>query len=207
MSQYEDYRKNLIYQNYIAKGFDEDDAREMVERSVESGNDVNDAKKALASLKKFYKNSYDKEVEEGKKEQEKFIEKQKKQLEELETSIMNDDDFYSSLDVSKNIRKKIYETVTKPIKLKDGSQLTEIQKYMREKPNEALKMFGTMYVLTEGFTKLDGVFKGAVKKQVRESNKNLERLLNQTYRTDGSLNFKSGLGAINDTEKIVGFDI
>ena len=65
---------------------------------------------------------------------------------------------------------------------------------MREKPNEALKMFGTMYVLTEGFTKFDGIFKGVVKKQVRESNKNLAKLLNQVQNTDGSLNLKSGIG-------------
>ena len=37
-AQYENYRKNLIYQDYINKGFEEDDAREMVDRSVVSGN-------------------------------------------------------------------------------------------------------------------------------------------------------------------------
>ena len=205
--QYEEYRKNLIFQNYINKGFDEEDAREMVERSVESGKDIDDAKKALESLKKFYQRGYEEEVNNNKKIREKQLADQKKQLEELKTSIIDDEDFYTPLDVSKNLRKKIYDTVAKPIEQPDGTKLTEIQKYMKEKPNEALKMFGTMYVLTEGFTKFEGILKGTVKKQVRESTKNLERLLTTTPVLDGSLTFQSGLGEMDNTDKIIGFDI
>jgi len=205
--QYENYRKNLIYQNYINKGFEESDAQDMVERSVESGKDVDDAKKALESLKKFYKNGYEREIEDGRKSSEEFAKKQQKQIKELETSIIDDDDFYTPLEVSKTVRKKIFDTVAKPIKQKDGTQITAIQQYMKEKPNEALKMFGTMYVLTEGFTKFEGILKGTVKKKVRESTRNLERLLTQTPAIDGSLNYKSGIGDIDNGEKIIGFDI
>lgn len=206
-TQYEDYRKNLIFQNYINKGFDEDDAKEMTERSVNEGNDVEDAKKALNSLKKFYQQGYESEINENKKKQEKLLNQQKRQLEELKTSIVDDDDFYKQFDINKTIRNKIYDTVAKPLKQKDGSQLTEIQKYMKEKPTEALKMFGTMYVITEGFTKFDGILKGAVNRKVKESTRNLERLLNQSTVTDGSLTFKSGIGSADNMDKIIGFDI
>lgn len=205
--QFENYRKNLIYQDYINKGFEEEDAREMVERSVESGKDIDDAKKALANCKKFYKKAYDSEIAEGRKAQEKFEADQMKRLKDLETSIIDDDEFYKSLEVDKNLRKKIYDTVAKPIKQDDGSKITELQKYMKDKPNEALKMIGTLYVLTEGFTKFEGILKGTVKKKVRESTRNLEKLLNQTPNIDGSLTFKSGIGDIDNTEKIIGFDI
>ena len=205
--QFETYRKNLIYQDYINKGFDEDDAKEMVERSVESGKDIDDAKKALANCKKFYQKAYDTEIAEGKKAQERFEADQKKRIEELKKSIIEDDDFYNSLEVSKTVRNKIYDTVAKPIKQQDGSYITELQKYMKEKPNEALKAIGTLYVLTEGFTKFDGILKGTVRKKVRESTRNLERLLTQTPAIDGSLTYKSGVNENVNVEKIVGFDI
>lgn len=71
--QNENYRKNLIYQNYKSKGFDDDDAKEMVNRSVESGKDIDDAKKALSSLKKYYQKVYDDEVNEAKKQYEAHV--------------------------------------------------------------------------------------------------------------------------------------
>lgn len=205
--QFENYRKNIIYQDYINKGFEEDDAKEMVERSINSGNDIEDAKKALASCKKFYKKEYDNLVLENKKEFEKNEREQKKRIEELKTSIIDDDEFYDSLDVSKTLRNKIFDVATKPIKQEDGSRITELQKYMKDNPNESLKMISTLYVITDGFKKFDGIFKGAVKKKVRESTKNLERLLTQSPMIDGSLNYKSGLGSIGETNKIIGFDI
>ena len=79
---------------------------------------------------------------------------------------------------------------------------------MKNKPNEALKMFGTMYVLTEGFTKFENILKSAVKRQVSANTKKLEALLSQTPSIDGSLEYKSGIGDIlNSKETIVGFDI
>lgn len=207
-AQYENYRKNLIYQDYINKGFEEDDAREMVDRSVESGNDINDAKKALSSLKKFYKNGYDAKIQARKKEVKKFEDSQRQQIEQLRVSILDDDEFYNKFDINKSIRQKIFDTVAKPIKQEDNTQLTAIQEYMKNKPNEALKMFGTMYVLTEGFTKFENILKSAVKRQVSANTKKLEALLSQTPSIDGSLEYKSGIGDIlNSKETIVGFDI
>lgn len=204
---YENYRKNLIYRSYLIKGISEDEAAEMTEYSVEKGKDIDDAKKALNSIKKYYNDAYNKEIEDNRKAQEKRIAEQKKMLKELETSIIDDDEFYNSLEINKTVRKKILDTAIKPIRQEDGSQITAVQKFMKENPNKALKMFATMMVLTEDFTKFDNLFKGTVKKQVKESTRNLQRLLNQTSPIDGSLQFKSGVSEKIDTSKIIDFDI
>lgn len=206
-TQNENYRKNLIYNNYVVKGFDKDEALEMTNRSIESGNDINDAKKALSSLKKYYQDAYSTEVADAKKQYETQVEAQKKQIKDLRDSILNDDDFYNQFEMSKNIRQKVFDVVAKA-SIQDGDKkITPMQKYIKDDPNRANKIIGTLYVLTEGFTKFDNIMKGTVKKQVRESVKNLERALNQTKPMDGSMNFKTGLAEDNSNLKLLDFDL
>lgn len=204
----ENYRKNLIYQNYIAKGFEKDDALDMVNRSVESGKDVEDAKKALSSLKKYYEKAYNTEVAEAKKQHDKYVADQKKQFEELKTSILEDkDNFYEQFELGKSARQKIFDVVAKPSIVEDDKRFTPLQKFIKDNPNKANKIIGTLYVLTDGFTDFKGLMKGEVKKQVRKSVENLEKVLSQSRTvTDGSLQFKSGIGAEIPNNKIVDFD-
>ena len=205
-AQGENYRKNLIMQNFINKGFSEDDAREMVERSVESGKDVEDAKKALESCKKFFTDAYNNEIKDAKKQYDKRVEDQKKQIKKIEDSILNDDEFYNKFEVNKTVRKKIFDAVAKPVFDDNGVKITALQKYMKDNPIDSYKMLGTFYVLTEGFTNFDNIMKGVVKKEVRKSVQNLERVLNQTKITDGSLNYQSGIGTDNPKMKLLDFD-
>ena len=201
----ENYRKNLIYHNYISKGFDEEDAKEMVNRSVESGKDVDDAKKALSSLKTYYQKAYNDEIADAKKQYDKQVETQKKQLKDLKDSILNDDEFFEQFEIGKPTRQKILDVITKPSITDGDTKLTPIQKFIKDDPNKANKIIGTLYVITDGFTKFDGILKGTVKKQVRKSVENLQRALSQTKPIDGSLSLKTGLSE-NNNLKIIDFD-
>ena len=205
--QNENYRKNLIFQNYKSKGFDDDEAKEMVNRSVESGKDIDDAKKALESLKKFYKKSYDDEVADAKKQYEAHVEKQKKQLKDLKDSILEDkENFFDQFEVSKSIRQKIFDTVAKPSIVDGETKITPLQKFIKDDPNKANKIIGTLYVITDGFTNFSGIMKGTVKKEVRKSVENLQRVIAQTKPQDVSMSFKSGIGQDNYNLKILDFD-
>ena len=211
--QNENYRKNLIFKDYINKGFDEGDAREMVERSIESGKDIDDAKKALSSLKKYYQKAYTEEVNNAKKEYDKHVAAQKKQFEDLKSSIMDDkENFFEQFELPKSARQKVLDVVSRPSvsvgKDENGKdiKITALQNFIREDANKANKIIGTLYVLTEGFTKFDGIMKGTVKKQVRKSVENLERALNNSKPIDGSMNFKSGIGEDGSNLKVLDFD-
>jgi F0F1-type ATP synthase membrane subunit b/b' len=205
--QNENYRKNLIYRDYLNKGFEESDAAEMVNRSVESGKDIDDAKKALSSLKKYYQKAYTDEVNEAKKEYDKHVASQKKQLEELKSSIIDDkENFYEQFELPKTSRQKVFDVVAKASVVDGDKKITPLQAFIKNDPNKANKIIGTLYVLTDGFTKFDGIMKGTVKKQVRQSVKNLEKALTTVDTGDGSLNLKSGIGE-NDDFKILDFAI
>jgi len=206
--QSENYRKNLIYNNYIVKGFDKEDALEMTNRSIESGKDIDDAKKALSSLKKYYQKSYEDEVADAKKQYDIHIENQKKQLKDLKDSILDDKEgFYEQFEINKSIRQKIFDSVAKASITDGDKKLTPLQKFIKDDPNKANKIIGTLYVITDGFTDFKGLMKGEVKKQVRDSVKNLERVLHQSNISDGSMNFKTGLTNELPNTKILDFDL
>ena len=55
----EKLRKNLIFQDFINRGFSKERASREVQRSLDSGTDIDDAKEALKSNLEYFKDKYD----------------------------------------------------------------------------------------------------------------------------------------------------
>ena len=51
----EKLRKQVMYQDYVNRGFKEEKALKMVEKSIADGSDIEDAKEAFESCKEFYR--------------------------------------------------------------------------------------------------------------------------------------------------------
>lgn len=193
--QGENLRKNLIYQDYINRGFSVERATKEVEKSFNNGTDIEDAKEAIESNKEFYSDKYQEIIEEAKKAEEEESKKIAKQAEELRNSILKEDKAFGELSVDKSTRQKVYDSIMKPIYTdkNTGEKLTELQKYQSENKTEFLKNVGLVYVLTNGFKSLDGLVKGKVTKEVKRGLKELENTLNNSSRnSDGSLKLMSG---------------
>lgn len=193
----ENLRKNLIYQDYINRGFSKERATREVNRSFDAGTDIDDAKEAIQSNKEYFTAQYNSLIKEAKKEAEETKKKYKKQAEELKDSIVNGEKAFGEVEVDKKTRQKVYDSIMKPIYTDPdtGERLTAIQKYERENKIDFIKNVGLLYVLTDGFKKVGGLLKGQVKKEVNKNLKELESVINNTSRTSsGSLDFASGLG-------------
>ena len=192
----ENLRKNIIYQEYINRGFSKERASREVERSFKAGTDIEDAKEALISNKEFYSEQYDNLLKQAKEEKKAEEKKLQQQAEELKNSILEGKKAFGEIDLDKSTRQKVYDSIMKPV-YKDpetGERLTAIQKYESENRTEFLKNVGLIYVLTDGFKNLDGLVKGKVNKEVKKSLRELERTINNTSRTSsGSLKFTSGV--------------
>lgn len=188
----ETLRKQLIYQDFINRGYSKERAIREVNKSFNAGSDIEDAKEALQSNKDFFGNVYKNIINQAKLEEERRIADQKKEAEALKQSILEDDKVFGDLVVDKSQRKKIYESISKPV-YKDpdtGEYLTAIQKYEQENHVDFMKYVGLVYTLTDGFKNLDGLIKGKVNKEIKKGLKNLENTLNNSTRnSDGSLNF------------------
>lgn len=189
--QSEQLRKNLIYQDFINRGYSKERASKMTDKSIETGNDVEDAKDALESNKEFYSNKYKTLLDDAKKNEEKLVNERKKQSEDLKKSIMEDKYLYGDVDVDKNTRKKIFENMSKPVyRDSNGNYLTEIQKYQIEHTADAVKNFAICYTLTNGFKDWNKLGNKQAKREVKRGLAKLENVINSTQRdSNGSLNF------------------
>lgn len=201
----EKLRKDLIYQDFINRGYSKERAAREVQKSFNAGTDIDDAKEALESNIGFFKDKYDELVNEAKSEAEQEEKERKEQAEKLKSSILNDKEVFGDLSVDKSTRQKIYDNIAKPV-YKDpetGEYFTAIQKYEMENRTDFLKNIGLLFTLTDGFKNLDGLVKGKVKKEVNKGLRELEHTLNNTARTsDGNLKFVSGVD--EDPESFIG---
>lgn len=201
----ENLRKNLIYQDFINRGYSKERAAREVQKSFNAGTDIDDAKEALKSNIDFFRDKYDELVNDAKSEAEQEEKERKEQAEKLKSSILNDKDVFGDLSVDKSTRQRIYDNIAKPV-YKDpetGEYFTAIQKYEMENRTDFLKNIGLLFTLTNGFKNLDGLVKGKVKKEVKKGLRELEHTLNNTARTsDGNLKFVSGVD--EDPESFIG---
>ena len=186
----EQLRYNLIYQDFINKGMTPDKAKKFADRTVDAGTDVEDAKEALLSNKEFFSNAYNKILQDAQQKADEEKAEREKNAKELEKSLMKDKQLFGDMEISNDIRKKAFDSVSKPV-YKDpetGDYMTAIQKYESEHRAEFLKYTGLIFAMTNGFKDFDSFAKGKVKKEVKKGLRELEQTLNNTRRNnDGSL--------------------
>ena len=203
--QGENIRRQMIYNDFINRGYSKERAEREIKKSFDSGSDIEDAKEALQSNKEFYKKSYDKLVNEAKLKAENANKQMKEDSEKLKNSILNDSKVFGDLQIDTTTRRKVLDNISKPV-YKDpntGKLLTAIQKYEAENKLDFIKNVGLLYTLTDGFKNLDSLVNSKVKKETKKAMRELENTINNTSRySDGNLKFVSGVS--DDNESYIG---
>ena len=203
--QGENIRRQMIYNDFINRGYSKERAEREIKKSFDSGSDIEDAKEALQSNKEFYKKSYDKLVNEAKLEAENANKQMREDSEKLKNSILNDSKVFGDLQIDTTTRRKVLDNISKPV-YKDpntGKLLTAIQKYEAENKLDFIKNVGLLYTLTDGFKNLDSLVNSKVKKETKKAMRELENTINNTSRySDGNLKFVSGVS--DDNESYIG---
>lgn len=192
--QGETLRRQLIFQDYINRGFSQEKAKKEVEKSFSAASDVEDALEALEGNKQFFTDSYNKLINDAKAASEAEKKTIQKQAEELRKSILSTEKPYEGITLSKDRRQKIYDSITKVVaRTADGRGLNAIQKYEQDNPVEYKQKLATLFELTDGFKKLDALISGKANKQTRQSLKELEHTLRNTPTyADGRLKLVNG---------------
>lgn len=192
----EKLRQNLIYQDFINRGYSKERAQREVKKSFDGGTDVEDALEALSSNAEYFKEKYTEAIEEAEEEKRRAIEDRNKEAEKLKKDFMENDTFFGDIKLDKSTRQKAFDSISKPVYKdpKTGRVLTAVQKYQMENSTEFIKNVGLLFTLTDGFKNLNSVIQGKVKKEVKKGIKNLETTLDGSSRnSDGSLRFSSGV--------------
>lgn len=186
----EQLRRNIIYQDFINKGEKPERAQKLTERSIDTGNDIEDAKDALQSNREYFSNTYNKLLQEAQEKSDKEKAQKAKAAEKLKNDIMTDKQIMGDIEIGNDVRKKALDNITRAV-YKDpetGDYLTAIQRYEMEHRGDFLAKVGLIFTMTNGFKDFDSFVKGKVKKEVRKGLRDLEHTLNNTRRSsDGNL--------------------
>lgn len=197
-------RKNLIYQDFRNRGYSEARAKREVEKSLNAGTDIEDAKEALESNREYFSNQYQDLIKEAQEEAKEEQRKIKEEAAQLKKSMLEDKEVFTGITLDKTTRQKAFENITKPVfKTEDGEYLTAIQKYEMDNPVEFRKYLSVLFTMTDGFKNIDGLVKGKVKKEVKQSLRELEHKLSSTAR-NSSGNPRYVGGVEEDTESYIG---
>lgn len=200
----EKLRKNLIYQDFRNRGYSEARAKREVEKSFNAGTDIEDAKEALESNREYFSTQYQDLIKEAQEEAKKEQRKIKEEAAQLKKSMLEDKEVFTGITLDKTTRQKAFDNITKPVfKTEDGEYLTAIQKYEMDNPVEFRKYLSILFTMTDGFKNIDGLVKGKVKKEVKQSLRELEHKLSSTARNStGNPRYVGGVE--EDTESYIG---
>lgn len=197
-------RKDLIYQDFRNRGYSEARAKREVEKSFNAGTDIEDAKEALESNREYFSTQYQDLIKEAQEEAKEEQRKIKEEAAQLKKSMLEDKEVFTGITLDKTTRQKAFENITKPVfKTEDGEYLTAIQKYEMDNPVEFRKYLSVLFTMTDGFKNIDGLVKGKVKKEVKQSLRELEHKLSSTAR-NSSGNPRYVGGVEEDTESYIG---
>lgn len=200
--QADQLRKNLIYTDYMNRGFDAKRAQKEVDRSIKAGTEVEDAKEALSAIKDHYNAYYRQLQERAKAEHEAEMQATQKQYSDLKTTLLGDNNEFNDISVSKSLRRQAFDFLTKDVYTdeKTGEKLSAFQKYQDDNYAEFMKNVGICYVLTDGFKNFKNLGKPEAKKEVKSSVKELERKLSKNSSVSGgNLKFVSGVSVDDDS--------
>jgi hypothetical protein len=201
----ENIRKQLIYQDYINKGFKPERAQKELEKSIAAGTDIEDAKSALEGNKEFYNGQYSKIIEDNTKAEKARVAEQKKLKESFIKKINDTVEPFDGLKVDPLTKKKILDNATKIVeKDSEGNVYTSIQKYIKDNPADSQYYLSLFYTLTDGFKNIDKLVAGKVAKSTKRVLSNLDKTLNSssTFHDSGNPLF-----AGDDNSKVFNIDI
>ena len=190
-------RQNLIYQDYINKGFSEEKAVREVNKSFNAGTDIEDAIEAYNNNYSYYKNGYSNilhQIEQSRAAEE---ERQKQDLSELYDDITNGDFGFPDLQVSPETRRAVFDVIAKPVyeDSQTGEKITELQRFQRDKPREFARNVGLLYTLTNGFKNIENIASQSSSRKVRSGIRSLERVLQSNpSMSDGEPEYVSNVG-------------
>ena len=186
-------RQNILYQDFLNRGYKEERAKQLVKRAVDGGTDIDDAKDALESNKQFYRDEYQKLIDQGKQEVEAERQRVRKEAAEFKKAVLEKEKIFGDIQVDKVTRQKAYDAMTRIVgKNADGDNVTAVQKFADENPVEFRSILGIMWAMTDGFKELGNVIKQDINKKVRSNLKEVENRIKGSAPRGGSPRFIGG---------------
>ena len=169
-----DLRKKIIIKDLIDQGISEKKAEKIAERSFDLGEDEDDAREALKSIKARIEKEKEKIIEEAKRqneEKEKLIQenikKAKKVLFEEKKPIIE------GIPYNQEVSKRVFKNLTEPLRVENGKFITKISKEREKDPLMFDIKLNYIFEITNGFNDFSFLIKEGKNKAVDKLTKML----------------------------------
>lgn len=146
-------RFDLIYQDFVSKGFTKERATKFANQSFKSGEDLVDAAEAKRNLigvvEEQYEQTKEREIKAAKEEKAKI----KAREIELKDKILKTEEIAKGLTIPENVRKEVYKEMSTTVSTNPTTGIPEnaLQKYQRENPTEFGHKLYFLWKVTKGF--------------------------------------------------------
>jgi len=171
-------RRSVIINGYVVKGVTEAKAVKLAQMHIDLAEDVEEAKSSRDELKQAIIASNQREFEYQKQINSERVSEQKKYEESLKKSFYDTDKIGNSLDITRQLKDKMYDSIMKPVaKLEDGTLVNAITKYQIENPIDFQHKMAWLFTISEGFKNFDTFINT---KATSKAAAQLESVLNST---------------------------
>lgn len=174
----ESLRGNIIYQDYINRGFTPERANKEVKKSFDAGTDVDDALESLEANKEFFTSQYNTVVKAAQTAKDNQQKAEREQFKQIEKKFNETEEPIKGLKLSEQDRKKLLTQYTRFV-AKDnwGRPVNELGKYAIENPTDYQYNINLIYYLTNGFKDIQGLIGKEVKNKTKSALSDLEKVI------------------------------
>lgn len=179
-------RYQLIYRDFINKGFSEDRAKREAIRCYQSQDSVEIAKEALQDGLKYYKERVQDILDDTNRRIEEEQRREQSKFNEVKNMIFDKDKFFSKASIDDKVRSSAFDAISKPYYTdkETGRTMTALQKYQRDHQVEFLANVSLLYAATNGFRDVDSFIDKIASKNTKKKLNQIEQSINGTKRTD-----------------------
>lgn len=146
--------KKIIEQDYLSQGMDSNRVNRILKKSIDLGEEtiIEDAKESLESLKAIQAKKLEQIAEQRQQQIKQQQELQEKIDNDLKNNIYNNDEFIKGIKVSKAIKDRVYDSITKIVgESPTGVAENKLMRQRRENPIEFDTKLYYIYEMTDGF--------------------------------------------------------
>lgn len=161
-------RKSLLVADFKTKGYSDEKAQKLAQRSIDIGEDVEDAVEALEGLKLEQKKLIDQQIKQAEADKQAKQQKYNEDLKKFKQTLDSTTEIIPGVKITPQVAQKVFEQATKPVPLKDGRYVNEMAKARLENPIEFEAKLNYLFYITKGFSDFSKIAKSQKTKAVKE---------------------------------------
>lgn len=170
----ESFRKSLIINDFLAKGFSQQDAEKYAQRSIDIGEDVGDSKAALGRLQEIEKQKLAKMSQDAKDREAQYKKAQEDRVKDLQEKVNASNEIVPGVKFNKQTKDKVFDLMTKTAGFDaNNNPMNEVVKHMIEDPEYLIKL-NYLHLVTDGFNDWSKVQSAAKRNAVNKLDESLK---------------------------------